>query len=382
MHLDDLLRNATPAPDREPALPVPTDWRAVERWLGTQLPVAYRRVAEVWGPVELGGALEIAVPCHGEYFDYGQWLRECSSPEAGLLFWPDEGGLLAWGRLRDHTLFWDTSVSADPDAWTVVSWMPSDRSQPNAVHDFGLTTAEFLDAVTSPEYGHQNSPRPVSATIRRTRYRSDVSAWPVPDLPARERHADRRAAFREGAGWDTLVRLVPPPEQPRLDDGVTWDSVFTRLGTRLPAEYVTLIERYGRGHWRETLNFVDPFRTDAGGLFWEIHRLTELCGILREDDPDAQLPSLWPAPGGFLPFAVTVGVDTVGWWTVGKPDAWPLGVLNRELDHEYPPLHATLVDTLLAWCRGTYDDQGFWTLHDDDPPPTEDELFHAAEFTP
>lgn len=205
----------------------------------------------------------------------------------------------------------------------------------------------------------------------------------VPPPTAPEQRADRRSALREGSGWDALVRLVPPPTQPRLSNEATWDALFAHLGTGLPTEYVTLAETYGRGIWRDSLDFVDPFRAGSGGLVGELDRLTELCQILREDDPAMALPALWPEPGGFLPFAVTMGVDTVGWWTVGAPDRWPLGVLNRELDRSYPPRHATLVDTLLAWCRGTYADQGFWDLHDDtDPPATDDELLDAAEFTP
>ena len=38
--------------------------------------------------------------------------------------------------------------------------------------------------------------------------------------------------------------LVPPPEVPYLGGG-TWEGLFEELGTRLPDEYVALMDRYG-----------------------------------------------------------------------------------------------------------------------------------------
>ncbi|MFD9522284.1 hypothetical protein [Streptomyces sp. NPDC059979] len=75
----------------------------------------------------------------------------------------------------------------------------------------------------------------------------DAEAWipPAPVLP-RLTEAERRIALETGTGLDGLRLLSPPPERPYLGNG-SWEGLFAELGTRLPGEYVRLMDEYGAG---------------------------------------------------------------------------------------------------------------------------------------
>ncbi|OSC61044.1 hypothetical protein B5181_28985, partial [Streptomyces sp. 4F] len=153
----DLADFTEPDGERPPA-PVAVDWAAVEEWLGVRLPGEYKRLADRYGPLDFGEFFWIHVPCVQEgRFDYGQWLRETHRgarieardlPEAERhAIHPEPGGLLAWGVTRgSDTLFWDTSVSADPDEWTVVvrHQGPVPGSGLRDWHAYDLTLTEYL----------------------------------------------------------------------------------------------------------------------------------------------------------------------------------------------------------------------------------------------
>lgn len=67
----------TETDDERPPLPVPVDWAVVEQWLGVRLPGEYQRLAERYGPVELGGYVQVHVPCaDGDEYDWADWLRQ------------------------------------------------------------------------------------------------------------------------------------------------------------------------------------------------------------------------------------------------------------------------------------------------------------------
>ncbi|MBM7173935.1 SMI1/KNR4 family protein, partial [Streptomyces sp. G44] len=122
-----------PPPDPVPAV----DWAAVEAWLEVPLPADYKALVSAYGPAEIGDpggsrSVRLHTPCvsaDGRY-DFAAWVLETHRHSAirphmftkeQRRFLPDEGGLLAFATTSggDH-LFWDTSVSKDPDEWPVV----------------------------------------------------------------------------------------------------------------------------------------------------------------------------------------------------------------------------------------------------------------------
>lgn len=85
----------------------------------------------------------------------------------------------------------------------------------------------------------------------------------------------RRLALTEGTGLAALTALVPPPEHRTLGEH-SWEWLFVRLGTRLPADFVALMDTYGSGTWLEWLSF-PPVHSDGGrGLVAEAGWRTRL----------------------------------------------------------------------------------------------------------
>ncbi|MGH4033478.1 SMI1/KNR4 family protein [Actinomycetota bacterium Odt1-20B] len=382
----DIAAFTTAHPERPPA-PVAVDWAAVERWLGLTLPDDYKRLADAHGPLDFGEYLWIHVPCAEESrFDYGEWLRETHRetriaarrlPDAERpAVHPEPGGLLAWGTSRGgDTLYWDTSASADPNAWTVVvrhqGAVPGSGLEP--WHPYELTLTGYLRHTVRDGWELPCPPGPLLGPLpgsaARTAFLPTAAPW-TPPAPtgARLSEAQRRTALDTGTGLDALTLLTAPPATPYLGGG-SWQELYEELGTRLPREYVTLMERYGAGCWSHWLRFLTPLRT-AGGKRYADHIATtrDAYGQLKSGFPESFPLAVWPEPGGFLPFANSVDGDEIGWLTRGDtPDDWPLIVWPRHAD-QGPPLEQGLVDTLLAWQRGTFDTEGLPGLDEDDDP--------------
>ncbi|MEV0482293.1 hypothetical protein AB0I69_17000 [Streptomyces sp. NPDC050508] len=92
----------------------------------------------------------------------------------------------------------------------------------------------------------------------------------------------------------------------------------------------------------------------------------------KDNYPDRYPLAVWPELGGFLPFANSYDADHLGWLTAGPdPDAWPLIVWSRHADQEPAP-EGGLIDTLLAWQRGTLATEGLAALDEEDDPVEHD----------
>ena len=364
--------------------PIPIDWEAVESWLGLRLPADYKALATEYGPLLIGDWLWLQTPCAKPgRFDYGDWLKDThklcrasskqAPPHTPPPFHPKRGGLLAWGMTRSASyLFWDTAASANPDQWPVLI-MDSDavNNDVNPWHNYQVPVSEFISAVVSTGVPLPGNAQlgPLPATAQRTSFLVDAGPWtPPPPSPAR-RPVSKKArltALKEGTGLATLRLLVPPPAKPYVGDG-NWEQLFEELGTRLPTDYIELMDTYGAGCWSEWLNFVTPLRTGGRGFANHAKEVLDAYRDLRAQHPEFQPLAVWPEPGGFLPFATSVEGDVLGWLTHGSPDEWPLIVYPRHAK-QGPPLQDTLVDTLLGWLRGHLVTAGFPGPEDVDDP--------------
>ncbi|MEV7562649.1 SMI1/KNR4 family protein [Streptomyces sp. NPDC089795] len=211
---------------------------------------------------------------------------------------------------------------------------------------------------------------PLPGSLARTAFLPDARPWsPHAPVVPRLTEAQRRVALRTGTGLKALELLSPPPAEPYLG-GDSWDALFAELGTVLPREYVTLTQRYGAGSWGRWLRFFTPLRTRDHEQRFVVAVEEVLDGYrqLRASHPDAQPLAVWPEPGGFLPFANSVDGDQLGRLTEGAdPETWPLVVWPRHAD-QGPPLESGLIDTLLAWQRGTLTAPGLPGLDQSDDP--------------
>ncbi|MFF9849339.1 SMI1/KNR4 family protein [Streptomyces litmocidini] len=329
-------------PPEGPATPV--DWDAVEGWLGLRLPADYKAVATAYGPLDIGERLWLHTPftSGARLFDYGGFV------ERGRRAAP---GVLPFGETRmSDTLYWDTTASEDPDRWPVVVHV---QDLANAGKDPWLRPGTTLLPTLAGFVA--DGLRPLLA--RSGLAGGEPSAW----TPPARRPAPtpgQYAAFAGGSGLETLIALVPPPAEPLLGEQ-SWEWLYERLGTRLPTEFVALMETYGAGDFCEWLRFGLPLGTGRHDLAPSAEWYGAAYRDLRADHPRYQPLAVWPEPGGFLNFADTVDGDELCWLTEGDdPDAWPLIVVPRHAE-QGPPLTGTLVETLLAWLRGHLVQEGF-----------------------
>jgi hypothetical protein len=365
-------------------VPIPIDWEAVESWLGLRLPTDYKALATDYGPLLIGEYLWLHTPCAKPgRFDYGDWLKDthrlCRAsskevpPHTAPPFHPKRGGLLAWGKTRSSSyMLWDTAASANPDQWPVVVMdRGAVNNRLNPWHNYEMPVTELIAAVVStgvPLPGNEQL-GPLPPTAERTAFLVDAGPWTPPPPTARRAAVSKKtrlAALKEGSGLAALRLLAPPPAKPYLGDG-SWERLFEELGTRLPTDYIELMDTYGAGCWSEWLNFVTPLRTNGRGFAYHANEVLDGYRNLRAQHPEFQPLAVWPEPGGFLPFANSVEGDVLGWLTQGSPDEWPLIVYPRHAA-QGPPLQGTVVDTLLDWLRGRLVTAGFPSRDDMDDP--------------
>ncbi|MGW7345008.1 SMI1/KNR4 family protein [Streptomyces sp. NPDC054854] len=376
---------AIPSAGRPPSS-VPIDWAAVEDWLGLRLPTDYRQLADRYGPLDFGEYVWIHVPCvQRDRFDYGEWLRAThrqariearALPEAERpLLHPEPGGLLAWGCTRGgDVLFWDTAASVDPDKWTVV--VRHSGAVPGSGllrwHRYDLTLTDYLRYTVRDAWELPSPPGPLlgplSGTVARTAFLSDAETWtpPTPVTP-RLTEAEHLVALETGTGLNALRLLSPPPERPCLGNG-SWEGLFAELGTRLPGEYVRLMDVYGAGIWSGWLRLHTPLRAGERRFLTHVEDVADAYRQLKDGNAGRYPLAIWPEPGGFLPFANSIDGDYLGWLTQGgDPDTWPLIVWPRHAN-QGRPLQGGLIDTLLDWQRGTLVTHGLAALDEDDDP--------------
>ncbi|MFD3513351.1 SMI1/KNR4 family protein [Streptomyces sp. NPDC058657] len=330
------------------AEPEPVDWEAVEGWLGLRLPADYKAIGSAFGPLDIGSHLWLHIPCTAQgRFEYASWLKQEQNRA------PD--GWLPWGATRtSDVLYWDTTVSDDPDAWPVVGHDQGAANQ--GKNPWQRTTTPLLPFLV----GLVDQGMPSTAT--RTAFLTDLVPGPwQPPAPQPEPTPQQRAALTEGSGLAALTALVPPPTKPELGEG-SWERLYERLGTRLPTQYVELMQRYGGGCWAGWLRMDTPLSADRYGLAAHIDAACDGYRSLRDSFPESFALAVWPEPGGILPFGDSIDGDTLCWLTVGdSPDEWPLIVYPRH-DAQGPPLPLPLADTLLEWLRGRFADAGLPSL--------------------
>lgn len=381
-----------PPPD-----PIPVDWPGVEAWLGLRLPSSYKALADSYGPIFVGGRLWLEVPAaRDDRFDYAADLARvhkfCGAVSVDLpaedrpRFHPKPGGLLAWGHTTlSERLFWNTGVSDDPERWTVVIFQQRELDRGgNPWLDLEMPFDEALAAIvrSGVRLPGDGTLGPLEPTVERTRAFLKARPWVVPPPPEPKPAPDPRrlTAFTEGTGLAALCELVPPPPAPYLGEG-SWDGLFERLGTRLPTEFVDLMERYGYGNFADWLRFPAPLRSDHRGLAEQVEESLSIYRDLRDEFPDSQPLAVWPESGGFLPFADTHGGDEIGWLTLGEPDEWPVIVYPRHND-QGPPLAGRLTDLILEWLRGNFTTDGFASLYVDEEDPFETIRFEGMSPAP
>jgi hypothetical protein len=152
-------------------------------------------------------------------------------------------------------------------------------------------------------------------------------------------------------GEDELLRLVPPPDQPRQFPG--WTDVEARLGTRLPHDYKWLVEHYGPGSFDDFLHVLQPsVAAEPIQLEHQAERTAWTLDYLREGRGHEQIPY---ENSELLAFCKTDNGDT-GYWLrhpTNDPDAWTV-VVNEARGPRWPKFKGGAVEFLVAVLSGTH----------------------------
>lgn len=144
---------------------------------------------------------------------------------------------------------------------------------------------------------------------------------------------------------------MPPPPNPKFALG-SWEELFAELDTKLPADYVALIDAYGSIAFSEWLGVGDPRRDKWGATMVTDARETgDLYRSFRSQSPEEYPFAAWPEPGGFLPWGGSIDGDYLGWLTEGDPELWPVAVWPRHSD-DHRIINLTMTEVLAGWFSG------------------------------
>jgi hypothetical protein len=118
--------------------------------------------------------------------------------------------------------------------------------------------------------------------------------------------------------------LSPPTDSVGLDR--PWRTVERELGTPLPSDYKEFIDRYGSGmicgsmsvwNFRDAAIFSKPLAkvlTGPGGVVQAYERIRAMGNSWPF--------TMYPQPGGLLPFVTVRDVHHLNWLADGPPDTW------------------------------------------------------------
>jgi hypothetical protein len=328
------------------------DWDEIEDDLGTRLPADYKLLAQAFPGGWFRQFVRPAKPAR-QYGDgpwlLGEWaagkiegLRQWRAQGDGTVpypVYPEPGGLLLWGGLRDGGYACWLTSPREPEGWPVVI-----ASSHCGGHweRFDGTVCEFLTEVAAARYDASGfTAGPISGVVYASGERVEtgppviLASRPVfehdskppevpsaPDVPPADfwltrfsRPGDLRPLNEMGA----LRELIgaPPAAVPTVD----WAAVHGRLGFRLPSDYREFIDAYGPGTFGD-------IRITAPGAPGEM----DLFALLKRKYQQVQrmafrmaftAPPVYPEPGGTIFWGETTGGWSCGWAPTGPdPDEW------------------------------------------------------------
>lgn len=159
---------------------------------------------------------------------------------------------------------------------------------------------------------------------------------------------------------DELAAVVAPPPSPKIrlsDDD--WLQLFSRLGTRLPQDFVQFHKRYGDGYFYSVSHKRSAGISILGGgsrLSFDqavAKRLTELRIIKEKRPKSVPFPLYWE-PFGLLPWGRTTNDTDLCWRVHGElVDNWKV-VAIRAASREFEEYDLTMTEFLKAIASGAH----------------------------
>ena len=332
------------------------DWAAIEADLGTRLPADYKLLAEAFPggwfrqfvrprkPARLAGGAQRLL---GE-FGAGQveTLRRWRAQGDDMVpypVYPESGGLLPWGGIRDGGYaFWLTGPG-EPEGWPVV--LASEKC--GHWERFDGTVCEFLTEVAAARY---DASAFTAGPVRGVVYASGeqvvtappviLASRPVFEPDSKPPGVPPRSAVPPADFWPiklmVLGDLLPVNEMGVLREligapaaavpAVEWAAVHERLGFRLPADYREFIDAYGPGTFGDIRVMAPgaPGEMDLFDLLERKYQQVQRAAVRMADIA----PPVYPEPGGTIFWGETAGGWSCGWAPTGPdPDEWTVAAI-------------------------------------------------------
>lgn len=327
------------------------DWTQIEQDLALELPEDYRLLAETlppgWfrrfvrpsRPVNLpGGTQRLLAEAEGRKLNALWEWRATGRGQVPYPLYPEPGGLLPWGRVRNYgCAFWLTGDS-DPVEWPVIVASNSFSHWER----YDGTMCEFLIEVATARYDASGfTDGPVKVTVDKAGNIS-TSAQPIiladrpvfePDRVRSVPPAPSRPAVPPRTYWQDKLRAAgewsPVNEIPALREmigkpasrvaRVDWGAVHAQLGFDLPSDYREFIDAYGPGTFGN-------IRIAAPGVPGEMDLFALMLRKYRKIRSVIHVgtsPPFFPEPGGTVCWGETADGWICGWAPVGNnPDEW------------------------------------------------------------
>ncbi|MGI6875618.1 hypothetical protein [Amycolatopsis sp. 3B14] len=302
------------------------DWDAVEASLGVRLPSDYKKIADLFPVGLFQGSVHVIRPGDhrsprdeypGYYLQRLETMREWRAREPRRFpfpIYPEPGGLLPWGRTRQHgLLFWLTE--GDCERWPTVVCSPQFERWGRS----SGTACEFLSKLVAGEINGS----PLGMKIAPGAPVLRIAQGNSSGLPG------GRGYWNAGPNsWGTAPRVKGDyPALQRLlgsgreePDPVDWAAVHDELGLRLPEDYRLFVRDHGAGSFLDVRIAVP--HSPALDLFDLLRRTSQgVRGAVARD----VLPPVHPAEAGVVAWGETVDGWTCCWVPIGEPDAWGIG---------------------------------------------------------
>ncbi|WP_424212039.1 SMI1/KNR4 family protein [Streptomyces sp. BI20] len=150
-----------------------------------------------------------------------------------------------------------------------------------------------------------------------------------------------------------LERLVPAVHG--ADEAVDWERVARVWGTRLPADYVAFMGRWGGGTINGEATVLVPLPTQ--GLQWDPADMVEETANARARwEGLGGRAALDVDPESILAWGVTSAADVLCWLTTDPdPDRWPVLVCGREAADGFAVYPYGMVEFLRRLCADEFD---------------------------
>lgn len=148
---------------------------------------------------------------------------------------------------------------------------------------------------------------------------------------------------------ESLMRAVPPPEEPTFAFRGPWGPIEAYIGTELPQDYKDLTRLYGSGLFLDLIKIHDPAGPDPGSSL--VIQMHEVLRMFREFHP--HIP-MYPKPGGLLVCGSSNTGEYIFWLTRGLVSEWPIVVWDHDCaeDEELELLECDLTDFLAGLVTG------------------------------